>query len=146
MATMARWGKQTFEVSTKKVNPISDFTTAAEKKASDSKSKKKSPSIELEDVSFSFVCHANAGMDPEEAYYSWRSQIGKKDYLYIHGQKWWSNKLVLQKVSLGSVKQDDKGRMRLGTITLSFTEENKGQQKRSSRTTASKSDKKSKKK
>ncbi|MCI5996095.1 MAG: hypothetical protein MRZ45_09175 [Blautia sp.] len=146
MATMARWGKKTFEVSTKKVNPIESFSTSAEKKASDSKSKKKKPSIELEEVSFSYVCHANAGVDPEEEYYSWRSLIGQKNPLYIHGRKWWSNNLKLEKVSLGSVKQDDKGRMRIGTISLSFIEENKKQSARPSRSTASKSDKKKKKK
>lgn len=144
MAIMCKWGGMTFEVSGNRVNPISDFSTAAEKKAKDSKSKKSG--TELETVSFSFVCHSGAGADPEEEYYAWRSLIGQTNYLYIHGEKWWSNRLELQKVSLGSVKQDDFGRMRLATISLTFKEENKKQQARTSRATASASDKAARKK
>lgn len=144
MATMGRWGSRTFEVSTKKVNPFKGFSTSAEKKADDSKSKK--TKTELEKVSFTITCHAAAGVDPEEEYYAWRKLIGESNYLYVHSAKWWSNPLVLQSVSLGSVTQDDFGRFRTAEISLSFEEKNQKQKKRDSRATASKADKKARKK
>lgn len=146
MATMGRWGKKTFEVSTKKINPFSNFATSAESKADDSTSKKKKPSIELEKVSFSVTCNANAGVNPEEEYYSWRQLINKANYLYIHGEKWWSNPLILKSVSLGSTQLDDFGRFRVAEISLSFEEKNQKQKKRTSRATASKADKAARKK
>lgn len=144
MAIMGRWGSQTFEVSTNKVNPFAGFSTSAEKKAEDSKSKKSK--TELEKVSFTITCNSAAGVDPEEEFYAWRSLIDTANYLYIHGQKWWSNPLILQSVGLGSVKMDDFGRFRSAEISLSFEEKNQKQEKRTSRATASKADKCSRKK
>ena len=48
MATMARWGSQSLTISTKKIRPFDGFSTAAEIKDKDSKSKKKG--LELEGV------------------------------------------------------------------------------------------------
>ena len=72
--------------------------------------------------------------------------IGQTNYLYIHGKKWKSNRLQLQKVSLGSVTNDGKGRFRYAEISLEFTEENVKPSNKSSRSGASKADKKKKKK
>ncbi|MSS90419.1 hypothetical protein FYJ45_19690 [Eisenbergiella tayi] len=144
MATMGRWGNQSFTISTKKIRGFEGFSTAAEKKDKDSKSKKKS--LELESVKLSIACHANAGVDPQKEYYTWRGLIGQTNYLYIHGKKWKSNRLQLQKVSLGSVTNDGKGRFRYAEISLEFTEENVKPSNKSSRSGASKADKKKKKK
>ncbi len=122
MATMGKWRDKTFEVSTNKVNPFDGFSTSAEIKGKDSKSKKKK--TELEEVSFSVNCHSAAGVDPENEYYSWRSRIGKTGPLYVHGRIWKSNPLKLTKVSLGGVIQDDFGRFRYTEISLTFEEVN----------------------
>lgn len=143
MAVMGRWGSKSFEVSTKRVNPFTGFSTSAESKSDDSVSKK--TDTELEKVSFSVTCNAAAGVDPEEEYYSWRSMINMENYLYIHGGRWQSNQLVLKSVGLGSVTMDDFGRFRTAEISLSFEEKNKKQVKQSSRATASKTDKASRK-
>lgn len=139
MAVMGRWGAKTFEVSTRKVNPFTGFSTSAEAKSDDSTSKKKD--TELEKVSFSVTCNAAAGVDPEDEYYSWRSMINSANYLYIHGERWRSDQLILKSVGLGSVKMDDFGRFRTAEISLSFEEKNQKQTKQSSRATASKADK-----
>lgn len=142
MATMARWGTQSLTISTKQIRPFDGFSTTAEIKSNDSKSKKKD--LELEKVKFSIKCHANAGVDPEKEYYIWRKLIGQANYLYIHGKKWNSKRLKLNKVSLGSVTNDGLGRFRYAEISLEFTEENVKSSK-SSRSGASKEDKKKKK-
>ena len=144
MATMAPWGSQSLTISTKKIRPFDGFSTAAEIKDKDSKSKKKG--LELEGVKFSIKCHANAGVDPEKEYYTWRGLIGQVNYLYVHGKKWKSNRLKLEKVSLGSVTSDGLGRFRYAEISLEFTEENVKSSSKSSRSGASKADKKKKKK
>ena len=41
MAVMAKWRNKTFEVSTKKVNPLKNFSTSTTIKSDDSNSKKK---------------------------------------------------------------------------------------------------------
>lgn len=143
MAVMGRWGNKSFEVSTNKINPFTGFSTSAEAKSDDSTSKKEN--IELEKVSFSVTCNAEAGADPEEEYYSWRSMINMVNYLYIHGSRWRSNQLILKSVGLGSVRMDDFGRFRTAEISLSFEEQNQKPAKQSSRATASKADKKSRK-
>lgn len=139
MAVMGRWGAKTFEVSTRKVNPFTGFSTSASAKSDDSTSKKKD--TELEKVNFSVTCNAAAGVDPEDEYYSWRSMINSANYLYIHGARWMSEQLILKSVGMGSVKLDDFGRFRTAEISLSFEEKNQKQIKQSSRATASKADK-----
>lgn len=143
MAVMGRWGTKTFEVSIRKVNPFTGFTTSAESKSDDSVSKKKE--TELEKVSFSVTCNAAAGVDPEEEYYSWRSLINTANYLYIHGAKWKSGQLKLKRVDIGSTKMDDFGRIRTAELSLNFEEINKKETVQSSRVTASKADKASRK-
>lgn len=143
MAVMGRWGCKSFEVSTKRVNPFTGFSTSAKSKSDDSTSKK--ADTELEKVSFSVTCNAAAGVDPEAEYYSWRSMINMVSYLYIHGNRWQSNPLILKSVELGSVKMDDFGRFRAAEISLSFEEKNQKTVKQSSRATASKADKASRK-
>lgn len=143
MAVMGRWGSKTFEVSTRKVNPFTGFTTSAESKSDDSVSKKKE--TELEKVSFSVTCNAAAGVDPEEEYYSWRSLVNAANYLYVHGARWKSGQLKLKRVSIGSTKMDDFGRIRTAELSLDFEEINKKEAVQSSRATASKADKASRK-
>ena len=50
MSVMAKWRNKTFEVSTKKVNPIKNFSTSTTIKSDDSKSKKESTEL----VSYTF--------------------------------------------------------------------------------------------
>lgn len=108
----AQWGKHKFLISSNQLNPMGDFSTSSEAKASDSKSKKKK--TELETYTLTETCHSAAGADPVAHYNAWRADIGNYNSLYMNGKKWKSNPLKLQKVSLGSVKQDDFGRIRYG--------------------------------
>ena len=100
---------------------------------------------ELEKVSFSVTCNAAAGVDPEEEYYSWRSLVNTANYLYVHGARWKSGQLKLKRVSIGSTKMDDFGRIRTAELSLDFEEINKKEAVQSSRATASKADKASRK-
>ena len=141
----AQWGKHKFLISSNQLNPMGDFSTSSEAKASDSKSKKKK--TELETYTLTETCHSAAGTDPVAHYNAWRADIGNYNSLYMNGKKWKSNPLKLQKVSLGSVKQDDFGRIRYAVISLTFEEKNQRETfTLTSRVTASKSAKKARKK
>lgn len=141
----AQWGKHKFLISSNQLNPMGDFSTSSEAKASDSKSKKKK--TELETYTLTETCHTAAGADPVAHYNAWRADIGNYNSLYMNGKKWKSNPLKLQKVSLGSVKQDDFGRIRYAVISLTFEEKNQRETfTLTSRVTASKSAKKARKK
>lgn len=108
---------------------------------------KQEEKTELETYTLTETCHSAAGTDPVAHYNAWRADIGNYNSLYMNGKKWKSNPLKLQKVSFGSVKQDDFGRIRYAVISLTFEEKNQRETfTLTSRVTASKSAKKARKK
>lgn len=143
MQKMAKWGKHSFSISSKKALSFEDFQTSAEEKKKDSESKKKK--LELEEVSFTFRCVKAVGVDPLNEYYSWRDDIGKSNQLYIHGKKWKTNKMKLKKVSISGVLHDDTGRFLAADIAVTLQEINRKKKTGGKSATASKEDKKSKK-
>ena len=121
MAVMAKWRNKTFEVSTKKVNPLKNFSTSTTIKSDDSKSKKKT--TELVPFTFDVDVHAGAGVNPQSEYESWCSLIKKTGVLYLHGRRF-GRETRLTDVSLSGVQLDDFGRIRFATIGLTFEEVN----------------------
>ena len=135
MAEMGSWGSKIFEINSNRVLPFRDFQTSAEIKQDDSTSKK--PGLELEKVSFTVPCLAEAAVDPEAEYITWRALIGASHFMYINGRRWQSNPLRLKKVGFSATKMDDLGRIHYAELALEFEEENIAPQEVSSRATAS---------
>lgn len=126
MAVMAKWRNKTFEVSTRKVNPLKNFSTSTTIKSDDSKSKKNT--TELVPFSFDVDVHANAGVNPQTEYESWCSLIKQTGILYLHGRRF-GRETRLKEVSLSGVQLDDFGRIRFATIGLTFEEVNQKETK-----------------
>lgn len=148
MAVMAKWRSKTFEVSTKKVNPLKNFSTSTTIKGDDSKSKKKT--TELVPFTFDVDVHAGAGVNPQSEYESWCSLIKQTGVLYLHGWRF-GRETRLTDVSLSGAQLDDFGRIRFATIGLTFEEVNTKETKgeagaRAAASEAKKAEKKAKKK
>lgn len=143
MKKMAKWGKHSFSVSSKRALSFDDFQTSAEEKKKDSESKKKK--LELEEISFTFKCVRAAGVNPRAEFNAWKEDIGKANALYIAGKKWKTNKMKLIKVSISGVIHDDLGRFLAADITVNFKEINKKKKANGKKATATKEDRQSKK-
>ena len=122
MSVMAKWRNKTFEVSTKKVNPIKNFSTSTTIKSDDSKSKKES--TELVSYTFDVDVYDGAGINPQSEYESWCYLIGNTSVLYMNGRRF-GRETKLTGVDLSGVKHDDFGRIRFATIGLTFEEMNR---------------------
>ncbi len=122
MSVMAKWKWKTFDVSTKKVNPLSNFSTSSTIKGDNSESKKKN--TELVPISFDVNLHSAVGIDPQAEYESWCNLIKKTGVLYFHGKRF-GRETRLTKVALSGVQMDDFGRIRYAVLGLTFEEVNK---------------------
>lgn len=124
MATaMLTWRKKKLRVSSSKMYPVNDFSASVKIKQKKSSSKKKR--VELEEIEFTAICVANAGINPQDEYISWRKLIKRSGVIYLHGKAWRTNPFILQSVSLGNTILDDYGRLRYGELKLKFKEKNK---------------------
>jgi len=126
MATMAKWGKKTWAVSSKKVVALQglSFSYAQVADNNTSTEEKKTTNergTELFPLSFSTTLHSGAGVDVRAEIASWEALVTKVDYFYLGGKRL-GPKLQLRKVSVSDVKLDDLGRMRLATLAFEFKE------------------------
>lgn len=126
MATMAQWGPKKWAVSSKKVfaleglsfsySQVADNNTSTEEKKTTNER-----GTELFPLSFTTTLHSGAGVDVRAEIESWEALVTKVNYFYLGGKKL-GPKLQLRKVSVGDVKLDDLGRMRLATLSFEFKE------------------------
>ena len=126
MATMAKWGPKTWAVTPQKVvaleglafsySQVADNNTSTEEKKTTNER-----GTDLFPLSFTTVLHSGAGVDVRAEIESWKKLVTKVNYFYLGGKKL-GPKLQLRKVSVGSVKTDDSGRIRLATLSFEFKE------------------------
>ena len=126
MATMAKWGPKTWAVTPQKVvaleglafsySQVADNNTSTEEKKTTNER-----GTDLFPLSFTTVLHSGAGVDVRAEIESWKKLVTKVNYFYLGGRQL-GPKLQLRKVSVGSVKTDDSGRIRLATLSFEFKE------------------------
>lgn len=128
MASMAKWGPKTWDVSPKKIITLEGLSfaysqTADSTSSSDDEKEKKTTErpMELFSVSFTTVLHSGAGVDVRAEIESWKNLVTKVNYLYLNGKRF-GPALQLRKVSVSNVKLDDFGRMRLATLSFELKE------------------------
>ena len=126
MASMAKWGPKTWDVSPKKIMTLEGlsfaYTQTAGTSSSDDEEKKTTERpMELFSVSFTTVLHSGAGVDVRTEIESWKNLVTKVNYLYLNGKRF-GPALQLRKVSVSNVKLDDFGRMRLATLSFELKE------------------------
>lgn len=126
MATMAKWGPKTWAVSSRKVVTLQDLsfsysqvadnnTSAEEKKTTNERG------TDLFPLSFTTTLHSGAGVDVRAEIESWKELVTQVNYFYLGGKQL-GPMLQLRKVSVGNVKTDDSGRIRLATLSFEFKE------------------------
>lgn len=127
MATMAKWGSKTWEVSSKKILALEGLSFSYEQAADDNTSTEDKKTTnergtELFPLSFSTTLHSGAGVDVRKEIESWEKLVTKVNTFYLNGKRLGPSKLQLRKVSVGDVTLDDFGRMRLAKLSLEFKE------------------------
>ncbi len=126
MATMAKWGPKTWAVSSQKVVALHDLSFSSSQVADNTASTEENETTnergsELFPLSFTTTLHSEAGVDVRAKIASWKALVTKVNYFYLGGKQL-GPKLQLRKVSVGSVKTDDSGRIRLATLSFEFKE------------------------
>ena len=126
MAVMAKWGPKTWEVSAKQIIALEDlsfsFTQVADNNTSTEEKKTTNErGTELFPLKFTTVLHSGAGVDIRAEIEEWQELVTQVDYFYLGGKKL-GPKLQLRNVSVGGVKLDDLGRIRLATLSFEFKE------------------------
>lgn len=126
MATMAQWGPKTWAVSSNKVVALEglsfSYTQVADNNTSTEEEKTTNErGTELFPLNFTTVLHSGAGVDVRAEIESWERLVTQVNYFYLGGKRL-GPALQLRKVSVGSVKLDDLGRMRLATLSFEFKE------------------------
>ena len=126
MATMAKWGSKTWEVSGKRIFALEglafSYTQVADNNTStEDKKTTNERGTELFPLSFSTVLHSGAGVDVRAEIESWKALVTKVNPFYLNGKRL-GPKLQLRKVAVSNTKTDDFGRLRLATLTFEFKE------------------------
>lgn len=126
MATMAKWGSKTWAVSAKKVVALEglsfSYTQVADNNSStEDKKPTNERGTELFPLNFSMTLHSGAGVDVRKEIESWEKLVTQVNYFYLGGKKL-GPMLQLRKVSVGDLRIDDLGRIRLAKLSLEFKE------------------------
>ena len=126
MATMAKWGSKTWEVSAKKVVALQGLNFSFSQVADNNRSTEEKKTTnergtDLFPLSFTTVLHSGTGVDIWDEIESWKALVTQVNYFYLGGKKL-GPMLQLRKVAVGDVKLDDLGRMRLATLSFEFKE------------------------
>ena len=142
MAVQAKWNIKTFEVSHKKVLPITGFTTSYKMRSDtndDTSGTKKTNTRGRapEEPSFQVKYLAAAGASPRNEFTEWRKLVGKKDYLYIGNTMYGVNKFELSSADVSDVVLDNKGRTLQAVVTLHFIEDLPTKKKSTAKTSSS---------
>ena len=126
MSVMAQWGNKKWEVSPSKVVALEGLSfsyaqVADNNTSTEGKKITNERGTELFPLTFTTTLHSGAGVDVREEIESWEKLVTKVFYFYLGGKRL-GPRLQLRKVSVGSVKHDDLGRIRLATLSFEFKE------------------------
>ena len=127
MEYTALWGPKGFIVSPSKIVPLLDLaTTFAVKTDSGSNASGKATTNtrgkELQKLSLSTLYVRGAGVDPRGQIAEWEAEVGKAYPLYIQGQRFGPNKLMLKSVSVSDVLLNNTGKFLQCAVALDFEE------------------------
>lgn len=127
MEYTALWGTKGFIVSPTKIVPLLDLTTSFAVKADSGndtggKSSTNTRGRELQTVSLSTLYVRGAGVDPRAQIAEWDALVGKAYPLYIEGQRFGPNKLMLKSVDVSKILLSNKGKFLQCSVDLKFEE------------------------
>ena len=127
MKYTALWGPKGFIVSPSKIVPLLGLSTAFSVKADSGNDAAGTSTTnikgrELQTVSLSTLYVRGAGVDPRGQILEWEKQVGKAYPLYIEGQRFGPQKLMLKSVDVSDVKLSNTGVFLQVAIALQFEE------------------------
>lgn len=127
MEYTALWGPKGFIVSPSKIVPLLNLSTSFSVKADngDDASGTAATNVrgrKLQNVSLSTLYVRGAGVDPRGQIAEWEAQVGKAYPLYIEGQRFGPNKLMLKSVDVSEVLLTNTGKFLQCAVALSFEE------------------------
>lgn len=119
-------GTKTWEVTSKKINDFTDFSTSFEVEAEENSSVEGSPltnerGLKKQPVSFSSTLIAQLGVDVRAEIDGWKPWVGKTGVLKIGGEVFGSN-FMLKSVKISNTVIDTKGRFHMAKLAFSFEE------------------------
>ncbi|MEI3522831.1 MAG: hypothetical protein V8Q36_01225 [Anaerotignum sp.] len=127
MGVIASWGTKKFETTTKKIYPLSDFSTEFKLKSdANSDTSGTSPvntrGRELEQITFSSRILAAAGINVRGEFGSWRKLVGEVHPLIIGGASFGAGNFQLESVSISETVLDLEGNFIAATLSFTFSE------------------------
>lgn len=127
MGVIASWGTKKFETTTKRIYPLSDFSTEFKLKSdANSDTSGTSPvntrGRELEQITFSSRILAAAGINVRGEFGSWRKLVGESHPLIIGGASFGAGNFQLDSVSISETVLDLDGNFLAATLSFTFSE------------------------
>ena len=131
MEYTALWGPKGFIVSPTKIVPLLNLTTTFAVKSENGNSTGGSSTTntrgrELQAVSLSTLYVRAAGVDPRGQIAEWEALVGEAHPLYIAGDRFGPNKLMLKSVDVSDVLLSNTGKFLQVAIALKFEEYSDG--------------------
>lgn len=127
MKYTALWGPKGFIVSPSKIVPLLDMKTSFAVKATTGTDASGAATTntkgrELQTLSLSTIYVRGAGVDPRGQIAEWEAQVGKAYPLYIEGERFGPQKLMLKSVNVSDVLLSNTGVFLKVAIALQFEE------------------------
>ena len=127
MEYTALWGPKGFIVSPTKIVPLLNLSTSFSVKTDSGSDATGTATTntrgrELQTVSLSTLYVRGAGVDPRGQIAEWETQVGKAYPLYIEGQRFGPNKLMLKSVDISDVLLSNTGKFLQVAVALKFEE------------------------
>lgn len=131
MEYTALWGPKGFIVSPTKIVPLLNLATTFAVKSENGNSTGGSSTTntrgrELQAVSLSTLYVRAAGVDPRGQIEEWEALVGEAHPLYIEGERFGPNKLMLKSVDASDILLSNKGKFLQVAIALKFEEYSDG--------------------
>lgn len=139
MEYTALWGPKGFIVSPSKIVPLLNLSTSFAVKADNGDSTGGTATTntrgrELQAVSLSTLYVRAAGVDPRGQIAEWEALVGEAHPLYIEGERFGPNKLMLKSVDVSDILLSNKGKFLQAAIALKFEEYSDGKSTSPART------------
>lgn len=139
MEYTALWGPKGFIVSPSKIVPLLNLTTSFAVKSDSGNDTSGTATTntrgrELQSVSLSTLYVRGAGVDPRGQIAEWEAEVGNAYPLYIQGERFGPNKLMLKKVDVSDILLSNTGKFLQAAVALEFEEYSDGKETSTTRT------------
>lgn len=141
MGFIAKWGPKAFVLSSSKVIPLLDLSTAVTLKNENNTDASggvvsNSKNIDPQQIEFATTYLRAAGVDPRKEYEEWAALVGDTYTLYIGGKRFGPDGMTLGSISLSDVLLSATGEFLKATVAVVLTQAETTTKSSSSQTTS----------